>query len=267
MQISNNNITSFLNTTYKDRKQAESAQKNEQAKQALNTLLTASKNSTKEINDNKKANAKARLQEVAKRIQQLKLNFTGDPKILARMLASLVKELKQIIKDYGSALGSDGIGAAGYSDASIGITKTAAANETTSSADVNTQTQDAAVTQDTNDTSTTTEATEQSSEKPTQDTSEAANSNTQPADKTNENPVLKPKEEDEFVKMARKALEDLKTLFKIAKAAVKFTYNDKEGNEIIKDFEDDFKDAEKEFADIENKTNVANSGSLVSLVA
>ena len=54
MQISNNNITSFLNTTYKDRKQAESAQKNEQAKQALNTLLTASKNSTKEINDNKK---------------------------------------------------------------------------------------------------------------------------------------------------------------------------------------------------------------------
>ncbi len=267
MQIANNNITSLLNTNYKDRKQAESAKKNEQAKQALNTLLHASKNSTKEINDNKKAAAKVRLQEVVKRIQQLKLNFTGDPKVLARMLAALVKELKQIIKEYGSALGSDGAGTTSYADTSGANTnpqETVDANVTTEASE---QSDNASVEVATNDATTTTEATE----KTNQGTPEAANSKTEPSnqasDKTNNNPTIKPKEEDEFVKMARKALEDLKTLFKIAKAAVKFTYNDKEGDEIIKDFEDDFKDAEKEFADIESKTNIANSGSLVSLVA
>ena len=266
MQIANNNITSLLNTNYKDRKQAESAQKNEQAKQALNTLLKASKNSTKEINDNKKANAKARLLEVAKRIQQLKLNFTGDPKILARMLGALVKELKQIIKEYGSALGSDSFGTSSYTYTTSVNTKAqdpVAADVASAATTANEQSDSASAESAANDAITTAETTE----KTTQEPQEAANSNTQPTDKTNENSALKPKEEDEFVKMARKALDDLKTLFKIAKAAVKFTYDDKEGDEIIKDFENDFKDAEKEFADIENKTNVANSGTLVSLVA
>lgn len=230
----------------------------EQAK-PNNPILAQFVNSPKKVDEHKKAHAKARFQELAKQVMQLKKMLSGDPKALAKALAVIARELKAIVKEYGAALNGGAIDTnapptpasqdAKPSEAQAPKTMEGEAAEIVSKAD-----DEAPQTAVKTETAQTDEATEKP---PIQDPIKAYAQG------------LFVDEDTQFMRGVKNMVSEIKHYMGLAKAKIKFAKMGEEGEKLIKDNEESFKDLIKEVEDFEGDLGATkqNVGQMVSIAA
>lgn len=244
-----------------------------QSKDTAKTALSGLQNSNAEARAAKKADALRRFQELNKRMMALKKAFGGDPKFLAKTLNAIAKELKQVVKDYKDAIGdkpsnSPNIQSAGLSQAQLAedevkniekserlgeivekspemesaVAKVEAKQvETKQSAELNSEANEA----------------EQTPKVPPLDAIRAyANS-------------LMTDEHAQFMRGVRKMIDEIKHYSGLFKAQIKFAGSDKEGEKIMNEGDEAFKDLFTETASLQMKLNNPNmsAGNFVALSA
>lgn len=101
--ISGQNTASATLTDLNDRLKLAKAQKAQAQKTAADTLNEM----PKKTRDDARARAKAKVMQLVERLKIIKELGKSDPKIMAKMLANLMKELKAAVKDYAKAGGND----------------------------------------------------------------------------------------------------------------------------------------------------------------
>jgi hypothetical protein len=101
--ISGQNTASATLTDLNDRLKLVKAQKAQAQKTAAGTLNEM----PKKTRDDARARAKAKVMQLVERLKIIKELGKSDPKIMAKMLANLMKELKSAVKDYAKAGGND----------------------------------------------------------------------------------------------------------------------------------------------------------------
>ncbi|MDC7693142.1 hypothetical protein PQU94_02480 [Asticcacaulis sp. DXS10W] len=131
--ISGQNTASATLSDLNDRLKLARAQKAEAQKTAADTLNEM----PKKTRDDARARAKAKVMQLVERLKIIKELGKSDPKIMAKMLANLMKELKAAVKDYAKAGGND-MDVSGFSAAQ------SAASQPVPNADTETQPPEAA---------------------------------------------------------------------------------------------------------------------------
>ncbi|ADU11956.1 hypothetical protein [Asticcacaulis excentricus] len=101
--ISGQNSATATVSDLNDRLKLARAQKTEAQKTAAETLSEM----PKKTRDDARARAKAKVMQLVERLKIIKELGKSDPKIMAKMLANLMKELKAAVKDYAKAGGND----------------------------------------------------------------------------------------------------------------------------------------------------------------
>ncbi|MCA1935634.1 MAG: hypothetical protein LDL37_09280 [Asticcacaulis sp.] len=146
--ISGQNTASATLTDLNDRLKLAKAQKAQAQKNAADTLNEM----PKKTRDDARARAKAKVMQLVERLKIIKELGKSDPKIMAKMLANLMKELKAAVKDYAKAGGNDmdvsGFSAA-QSTASQPVPDSDAETESTAETETTEAAEEAAVSDDT----------------------------------------------------------------------------------------------------------------------
>lgn len=228
-------VRNIITRNSENTKKLEDAQN---AKVVLNQVANSSKNA-KSI---KKQHALARFEELNKQIQMLKKMLSGDPKALAKALARMARELKEIVKEYGDAI-----------KGSVNIETTQAQpSENLEKPQEN---------QNTDEVKTETNPLNFESLK------------ADPKFKGND-PIaayaksLLTSEHGDFMKSVKGAIDEIKHYMGLAKAKLKMQRNDKENNQLIKDNEKELEDAINAASNLQQEIDApkTNSGILVSFI-
>ena len=242
-------------------------------KEAANTAKTALSglhNSNSEIREAKKQDALRRFDALNKRMIALKKAFGGDPKFLAKTLNAIAKELKSVVKDYKDAIGDK--------PSLTPNIQSAAANQAQLAEDQAKNIEKSELMGDQSLKSTETDTEIKKVEE------KAANSPalTPDLEETDQAPKVPPldairayanslmtDEHGKFMREVRKMVDEIKHYSGLFKAQIKFSAKDKEGEKIIQDGEEAFKELFTETANLQAKLNSPDMavGNLVSVKA
>lgn len=251
--ISGQNTASATLTDLTDRLKLARAQKAEAQKTAADTLNEM----PKKTRDDARARAKARVMQLVERLKIIKELGKSDPKIMAKMLANLMKELKAAVKDYAKAGGNDmdvsGFSAA-QSTASQPVPNSATETQATEAAEEATVSNDTdSVTEDTTAKATSTAETDAPDEAtapyiPTPaDIKGAAEAYVKTERQRAEGELM---EVNDFMKQVRGLVKVVKDLFETAKIKLAFQKADKDTVEAFKSSGKDMEEIDKVLLDL-----------------
>jgi hypothetical protein len=186
----------------------ERAQKIEETQNQLRQTLASLKSSKTDVAEQRKASAQQKIQRIKEQIKTLRMMSSMDPKIIARQLAQLSKELASAIKDYASAGGTAIMG----TDTSTSSSATAVAPVEQASQDNTKQQADSFIAQE----SDILVPKDNNAENPVFSAVSASDS------KDKQTPsVSSPNGDDEFINEIKKLVEEIKTMMRQQKARLK----------------------------------------------
>lgn len=251
--ISGQNTASATLTDLNDRLKLAKAQKAQAQKTAADTLNEM----PKKTRDDARARAKAKVMQLVERLKIIKELGKSDPKIMAKMLANLMKELKAAVKDYAKAGGND-MDVSGFSAAQSAASQpvpdsdtetqpTEAAEEVAVSEDTDSVTEDtAAEAEATTETDAPDEATAPYIPTPT-DIKGAAEAYVKTERQRAEGELM---EVNDFMKQVRGLVKVVKDLFETAKIKLAFQKVDKDTVEAFKSSGKDMEEIDKVLQDL-----------------
>lgn len=257
--ISGQNTASATLTDLNDRLKLARAQKAQAQKNAADTLNEM----PKKTRDDARARAKAKVMQLVERLKIIKELGKSDPKIMAKMLANLMKELKAAVKDYAKAGGND-MDVSGFSAAQSTASQPAPDSDAETESTAETETTEAAeeaavsddtdsVTEDTAAEATPTTETDAPSEAtapyiPTPaDIKGAAEAYVKTERQRAEGELM---EVNDFMKQVRGLVKVVKDLFETAKIKLAFQKVDKDTVEAFKSSGKDMEEIDKVLQDL-----------------
>lgn len=257
---STNSATSII-TNKKDK---DNSHKAASASAALSILQSnKSNNSAREI---KKQFAKQKLDQLKQRIEILKKMYAGNPKQLAKVLASAVKELKDIVKSYGSAI--DGTNAnvnTNVPTTTYDANGAAVGSNNSDSAEIISETQDVDNVEISDDEYITNQDTtnQDIGNKGTSNSNVTTNSK---QNSNNTNSASNDDDDKEFLKDVRKLMAKIKEAFQVAKNQHDFDTSYKDDDELKeneKSFNEYYKASQSLSYEVDNlEAKINNSGTI-----
>ncbi|WP_298333454.1 hypothetical protein [Asticcacaulis sp.] len=252
--ISGQNTASATLTDLNDRLKLARAQKAEAQKTAADTLNEM----PKKTRDDARARAKAKVMQLVERLKIIKELGKSDPKIMAKMLANLMKELKAAVKDYAKAGGND-MDVSGFSAAQSAASQPVPDSDAETESTAETETTEAAV----SDTDPATEDTAAEATPPTEtdapdeatapyiptpaDIKGAAEAYVKTERQRAEGELM---EVNDFMKQVRGLVKVVKDLFETAKIKLAFQKVDKDTVEAFKSSGKDMEEIDKVLQDL-----------------
>ncbi len=252
--ISGQNTASATLTDLNDRLKLARAQKAEAQKTAADTLNEM----PKKTRDDARARAKAKVMQLVERLKIIKELGKSDPKIMAKMLANLMKELKAAVKDYAKAGGND-MDVSGFSAAQSAASQPVPDSDAETESTAETEKTEAAV----SDTDPATEDTAAEATPPTEtdapveapapyiptpaDIKGAAEAYVKTERQRAEGELM---EVNDFMKQVRGLVKVVKDLFETAKIKLAFQKVDKDTVEAFKSSGKDMEEIDKVLQDL-----------------
>lgn len=257
--ISGQNTASATLTDLNDRLKLAKAQKAQAQKTVADTLNEM----PKKTRDDARARAKAKVMQLVERLKIIKELGKSDPKIMAKMLANLMKELKAAVKDYAKAGGNDmdvsGFSAA-QSAASQPVPDSDAETESTAETETTEPAEEAAYSDDTDSVTEDTAAEAEATTKADAPDEATAPYIPTPADiKGAAEAYVKTErqraegelmEVNDFMKQVRGLVKVVKDLFETAKIKLAFQKVDKDTVEAFKSSGKDMEEIDKVLQDL-----------------